>query len=108
MGRENPFHAISWQVRFRAKTCYGGIVRTEGRPGTTAGAFFLEPPNRDLVGLKRGRAFLSSTPAPATPAGWAQRLQYCVGEIDVCVQAYKHGDRRGIKDRRQRQLGWCR
>src|SRR5262249_24436481 len=47
-------------------------------------------------------------PPLPTPAGWAQRLQYCVGEIDVCVQAYKHGDRRGIKDHRQRQLGWCR
>src|SRR5262249_42563380 len=33
---------------------------------------------------------------------------YCVGEVDVCVQAYKHGDRTGIKDHRQRQLGWCR
>jgi hypothetical protein len=50
-------------------------------------------PNRDLVGLRRDRAFLSST-----HTCWlGSARQYCVGEIDVCVQAYEQVIAEGLR-----------
>jgi hypothetical protein len=48
----------------RAKVFDGGIVRTEGRPGMTAGLSFWNLLNRARFEWKRGRAFQPAAPSP--------------------------------------------